>query len=66
MNLLAFSTLACPSWSIQTVLEKAVEFGYEGIEWRGGTQGHVQPTMPAREKPCFGRCPEMPGLPPFP
>ena len=45
MNLLAFSTLACPSWSIETIIEKAVEFGYGGIEWRGGTQGHVQPTM---------------------
>jgi sugar phosphate isomerase/epimerase len=50
MNLLAFSTLACPSWSIQTAIEKAVEFGYGGIEWRGGTQGHIQPTMSARER----------------
>jgi sugar phosphate isomerase/epimerase len=49
MNMLAFSTLACPGWSIETILEKAVEFGYEGIEWRGGPQGHIQPGMPARE-----------------
>src|SRR5687768_9029652 len=50
MNPIAFSTLACPSWSINTIITKALEFGYEGIEWRGGPQGHVQPTMPAREK----------------
>ena len=50
MNILAFSTLACPDWSMQTILEKAVEFGYEGIEWRGGPQGHVQPGMPAWKK----------------
>ena len=50
MNILAFSTLACPGWSIETVLEKAVEFGYEGIEWRGGPDGHIQPGMSAREK----------------
>ena len=50
MNLLAFSTLACPGWSIPTIIEKAVEFGYEGIEWRGGTQGHIPPTMSAREQ----------------
>jgi sugar phosphate isomerase/epimerase len=49
MNMLAFSTLACPGWSIETVLEKAVEYGYEGIEWRGGAQGHIRPGMPARE-----------------
>jgi sugar phosphate isomerase/epimerase len=28
---------------------KAEEFGYEGIEWRGGAQGHVQPTMPTAQ-----------------
>lgn len=49
MNLLAFSTLACPSWSIPTVIEKAVEFGYEGVEWRGGTQGHIPPSISSRE-----------------
>jgi sugar phosphate isomerase/epimerase len=49
MNPIAFSTLACPGWSINTIISKALEFGYEGIEWRGGPQGHVQPTMPARE-----------------
>jgi sugar phosphate isomerase/epimerase len=49
MNLLAFSTLACPSWSVPTVIEKAVEFGYGGIEWRGGMQGHIPPTMSIRE-----------------
>ena len=27
----------------------ASEFGYNAIEWRGGPQGHVQPTMPASE-----------------
>jgi sugar phosphate isomerase/epimerase len=50
MNPLAFSTLACPSWSIKTIIAKAAEFGYEGIEWRGGPQGHVQPTMPSPDK----------------
>ncbi|HJR79155.1 MAG TPA: sugar phosphate isomerase/epimerase family protein [Anaerolineales bacterium] len=50
MNPIAFSTLACPSWSINTIITRAVEFGYAGIEWRGGPQGHVQPTMPSREK----------------
>ena len=50
MNPITFSTLACPHWQIETVVAKASEFGYDGIEWRGGSQGHVQPTMPTAQK----------------
>jgi sugar phosphate isomerase/epimerase len=50
MNGIAFSTLACPDWKIETVIAKAVEYGYDGIEWRGGAQGHVGPDMPAAKK----------------
>jgi sugar phosphate isomerase/epimerase len=49
MNQITFSTLACPSWSMETIIKKASEFGYDGIEWRGGPQGHVQPAMPAEQ-----------------
>ena len=49
MNPIAFSTLACPNWTVQEVIERASKFGYDGIEWRGGTQGHVQPSMPAEQ-----------------
>ncbi|MGZ3679413.1 MAG: sugar phosphate isomerase/epimerase family protein [Ktedonobacterales bacterium] len=31
---LAFSTLACPDWSLERTLERAQRFGYEGIELR--------------------------------
>jgi sugar phosphate isomerase/epimerase len=62
MNLLAFSTLACPGWSIETIIEKAVEFGYEGIEWRGGLQGHIQPGMSAREGASLRRMSRDAGL----
>lgn len=50
MNPITFSTLACPDWQIETVIAKAIEYGYDGIEWRGGPQGHVQPTMPTAQK----------------
>jgi sugar phosphate isomerase/epimerase len=50
MNLTTFSTLACPNWKIETVIAKASEYGYDGIEWRGGPQGHVQPDMAAAKK----------------
>ena len=50
MNPITFSTLACPHWGIETVIAKASGFGYDGIEWRGGPQGHLQPDMPATTK----------------
>ena len=50
MNPVTFSTLACPQWEIETVITKAAEYGYDGLEWRGGSQGHVQPDMPAAKK----------------
>lgn len=46
MNLITFSTLACPDWPIELVITRAKEFGYGGIEWRGGPQGHLQPNLP--------------------
>lgn len=50
MNPITFSTLACPNWQIETVIAKTSEFGFDGIEWRGGPQGHVRPDMPASKK----------------
>ena len=47
--LITFSTLACPEWDIRTVISRAQEFGYGGIEWRGGPQGHLRPGMPLSE-----------------
>jgi len=35
MYRLAFTTLACPAWSWDEVLDRAVEYGYEGVELRG-------------------------------
>jgi sugar phosphate isomerase/epimerase len=57
MNPITFSTLACPHWGIETVIAKASEFGYDGIEWRGGPQGHLQPDLPAtRKSQLRGQC----------
>ena len=47
---IAFSTLACPDWSIERIIAQTSAFGYDGIEWRGGPQGHVQPTMSAARR----------------
>ena len=50
MNPIAFSTLTCPGWSIDAIFTKAAECSCEGIEWCGGTQGHVQPALSSLEK----------------
>ena len=44
LNPLTFSTLACPQWSIEDIIGNAVAFGYDGIEWRGGPDGHLNPS----------------------
>lgn len=40
--LIAFSTLACPEWGASRIVEEAAAIGYDAIEWRGGTEGHVR------------------------
>ena len=30
----AFSTVACPAWDFQTVVARAREYGYDGVELR--------------------------------
>ncbi len=32
---LAFTTLACPNWSWEMIVSRAIEYGYQGIEPRG-------------------------------
>jgi len=46
---ITFSTLACPNWTVEEVIARASKFGYDGIEWRGGPHGHIQPSMPAEQ-----------------
>jgi sugar phosphate isomerase/epimerase len=50
MNPITFSTLACPQWQIDTVIANAAAFGYDGIEWRGGSEGHLQPELSTVKK----------------
>jgi len=61
-NPIAFSTLACPEWTNETIVARAGRFGYDGIEWRGGADGHVQPSMPIGERQSLRRCLAESGL----
>ncbi len=60
---LAFSTLACPTWSLDQVVEAALEYGYQGVELRliGGEL--IDSAMPAAERQRVRRTFEHAGLP---
>jgi sugar phosphate isomerase/epimerase len=47
---IAFSTLACPEWSAEEVVDRAAAMGYDAIEWRGGPDGHVSPSWPVQRR----------------
>lgn len=32
---LAFTTLGCPGWDMDTIVSKAVEYGFDGVDFRG-------------------------------
>lgn len=38
----AVSTLGCPEWDTDTVVDRVASFGYDAIEWRGGDEGTVR------------------------
>lgn len=37
---LSFTTLGCPKWDIETIVSRAAEYGFDGIDFRG-LQGHM-------------------------
>lgn len=37
---LSYTTLGCPEWDLPTVLARAVEYGFDGVDFRG-LQGHM-------------------------
>ncbi|HAA75964.1 TPA: sugar phosphate isomerase/epimerase [Candidatus Latescibacteria bacterium] len=40
---MAFTTLGCPAWDLDTVIEKGSAFGYDGVDFRG-IQGEIDVT----------------------
>src|SRR5690349_8972787 len=55
----AFSTVACPTWDFDTIVAKAKEYGYGGVEVRGFlsesvlTAANIFLTDPAKVKRIF-------------
>lgn len=46
----SYSTLACPEWSVETIIAHARQWGFDGIEWRGGTAGHIRTSSTPTER----------------
>lgn len=57
-----FSTLACPEWTADTVVQQAARIGFDGIEWRGGPDGTVRPDWSAAQRRSLRRAVERAGL----
>lgn len=47
---LAFSTLAMPGWDAERVVSAARDWGFDGVEWRGGPEGTVLTEWSARRR----------------
>lgn len=43
---LAFTTLGCPEWDLPTIVRRAVEYGYDGVDFRGYLGRIPLPEMP--------------------
>lgn len=53
---LSFSTLGCPDWSFQTILDEAQRLGFDGIEIRG-IEGEMDVAKIPYFKPRKGKKP---------
>ena len=59
---LGFSTLACPELSAEGVVALGRDVGANFIEWRGGSQGHVQIGWSRRQRVALRRLVRVSGL----
>jgi len=60
---LAFSTLACPDWSLDQVVEGAREYGYQGVELRLIDGQLIDGALPASERERVRQVFRRAGLP---
>lgn len=59
---LAFSSLACPQWSIEEVVAAAVRYGYAAIEWRLADGQIIEPTVPVHVRTRLREAPAALGI----
>lgn len=59
---LAYSSLACPGWSIEEAVVAAVRYGYEAIEWRLADGETIEPDAPAEIRHRLRKAPAAHGI----
>lgn len=43
---LAFTTLGCPEWDMATIIGRAIDYGFDGVDFRGYRGALALPTLP--------------------
>ncbi len=59
---LAYSSLACPGWTIEEAVAAAVRYGYAAIEWRLADGEIIEPDTPARVRRRLREVPASQGI----
>ncbi len=59
---LAYSTLACPQWTIEEAVAAAARYGYDAIEWRLADGEIITPELPVRVRRRLREVPARAGI----
>jgi sugar phosphate isomerase/epimerase len=59
---LAYSSLACPAWTIEEAVAAAVRYGYEAIEWRLADGEIIGPDTPTEARRRLREAPATQGI----
>jgi len=59
---LAYSTLACPRWTVEEAVAAAVRYGYDAIEWRLADGAIIEPDTPVSVRRRLREVPAANGI----
>jgi fatty-acyl-CoA synthase len=59
---LAYSTLACPRWTVEEAVAAAVRYGYDAIEWRLADGAIIEPDTPVSVRRRMREIPAANGI----
>ncbi len=59
---LAYSSLACPGWTIEEAVVAAARYGYDAIEWRLADGETIEPDAPAEMRHRLRKAPAAHGI----
>src|ERR1700739_4734568 len=59
---LAYSSLACPGWTVEEAVAAAARYGYAAIEWRLADGAIIEPDAPAEGRRRLREAPADQGI----